>query len=266
MQTPLLVATDVDGTLLDPLERITPRTRGTVHRVIAAGIPFVLVTGRPPRWVGPVVEELGHAGLVVCANGAVLYDAAAGRVLRTATLDPLQLRDAANAVAAALPEARLAVERPAEDGDTPFLTERGYRHPWPDGEFKSAPRDEILGLPATKLLVRQPGATSDVMADAVSTVLGAAVEVTFSTGSGLIELSAPRITKGSGLAEVAKRAGVSAADVVAFGDMPNDLPMLSWAGHGVAMANAHPDVLAAADEVTAPHGEDGVALVLERWF
>ncbi len=68
------------------------------------------------------------------------------------------------------------------------------------------------------------------------------------------------------LAEVAERAGVSAADVVAFGDMPNDLPMLGWAGHGVAMANAHPDVLAAADEVTAPHGEDGVALVLERWF
>jgi len=59
---------------------------------------------------------------------------------------------------------------------------------------------------------------------------------------------------------------VPARRVVAFGDMPNDVAMLRWSGHGVAMANAHDDVLAAADEVTAPNSEDGVAQVLERWF
>ena len=74
------------------------------------------------------------------------------------------------------------------------------------------------------------------------------------------------VTKAHGLAEVASRFGVAAADVVAFGDMPNDLEMLRWAGHGVAMGNAHPELQAAADEVTAHHDEDGVALVLERWF
>jgi hydroxymethylpyrimidine pyrophosphatase-like HAD family hydrolase len=104
------------------------------------------------------------------------------------------------------------------------------------------------------------------MADAAHAVLGDAVGITFSTSNGLIELSAPGVTKGSGLADVAARLGVTAPDVIAFGDMPNDLPMLEWAGHGVAMANAHPSVLAAADEVTAPNSEDGVALVLERWF
>ncbi|MDQ1715431.1 MAG: hypothetical protein QOC60_1376, partial [Frankiaceae bacterium] len=60
--------------------------------------------------------------------------------------------------------------------------------------------------------------------------------------------------------------GVEAADVVAFGDVPNDLAMLRWAGHGVAVANAHPDVLAAADEITFDNDTDGVAAVLERWF
>jgi hydroxymethylpyrimidine pyrophosphatase-like HAD family hydrolase len=60
--------------------------------------------------------------------------------------------------------------------------------------------------------------------------------------------------------------GFIAADAIAFGDMPNDLPMLAWAGQSVAVANAHPEVLAAADEVTASNDEDGVAQVLERWF
>jgi HAD superfamily hydrolase (TIGR01484 family) len=108
--------------------------------------------------------------------------------------------------------------------------------------------------------------TSEEMARAASAVLDGQVQVTYSSGAGLLEVSAPGVTKATGLAEVAELTGVDAADVAAFGDMPNDVPMLRWAGHGVAMANAHPEVLAAADEITAPNTEDGVALVLERWF
>jgi hydroxymethylpyrimidine pyrophosphatase-like HAD family hydrolase len=59
---------------------------------------------------------------------------------------------------------------------------------------------------------------------------------------------------------------VAASDVIAFGDMPNDLEMLQWVGHGVAMGNAHPALKDVADEVTATNAEDGLALVLERWF
>ena len=66
--------------------------------------------------------------------------------------------------------------------------------------------------------------------------------------------------------EIARPLGIASDEVVAFGDMPNDIPMLLWAGHGVAMGNAHPDVLAAADEVAAPNTDDGVARVLERWW
>ena len=82
----------------------------------------------------------------------------------------------------------------------------------------------------------------------------------------LVELAAAGVTKATGLARVAESAGVARSDVIAFGDMPNDVDMLRWAGHGVAMGNGHPDVLAVADEVTASNTDDGVALVLERWF
>ena len=267
MQRPRLVASDVDGTLLDPYAQVSDRTRAVVHRVVEAGVPFVLVTGRPPRWVVPIAEQLGHAGLTVCANGAVLYDAATDRIRSAVTLDPLQLRDAADAVATALPDAKLAVELPGTSaaGEL-FLAEPNYTHPWPGADSEAAPRDELLGRPALKLLVRQAGASSDAMARALDAVLGGALGVTFSTGHGLVEVSAPGVTKGSGLAAVAVELGVEASAVVAFGDMPNDLAMLAWAGCGVAMANAHSAVLDTCDEVTAPNGEDGLALVLERWF
>jgi hydroxymethylpyrimidine pyrophosphatase-like HAD family hydrolase len=278
MQRPRLVASDVDGTLLDPTDQISERTRAAVHRVVAAGVPFVLVTGRPPRWIPPIVEQLGHAGPAVCANGAVLYDASTDQVSYTATLDPMQLRDAADVVATALPGAKLAVELPtgsaAVNGAEQFLAEPGYIHPWPGADSADAPRDVLLGRPAIKLLVRQTGASSDLMAAAVRELFGAQsgagpggrLDVTYSTGYGLIELSAPGVTKGTGLARLTGKLGIAPADVLALGDMPNDLSMLRWAGYGVAMANAHPAVLESADEITTRNSEDGLALILERWF
>lgn len=279
MRRPLLVASDVDGTLLDPGARVSERTRAAVHRVVAAGVPFVLVTGRPPRWIPPIVEQLGHAGPTVCANGAVHYDAATDRVSHSVTLNPVQLRDAAEVVATVLPGAKLAVELPTDgsamhsaavNGFDQFLAERGYTHPWPDGDSETAPRDLLLGRPAIKLLVRQENASSDLMAAAVRELLGAQstapLELTYSTGYGLIELSAPGVTKGTGLARLAAELRIAPADVLAVGDMPNDLSMLRWAGHGVAMANSHPAVLEAADEITAGNSEDGLACILERWF
>jgi Cof subfamily protein (haloacid dehalogenase superfamily) len=274
MQRPRLVASDVDGTLLDPTDQISERNRAAVHRVLAAGVPFVLVTGRPPRWIPPICQQLGHAGLAVCSNGAALYDAANDQVTHTVTLDPMQLRDAAEVVATALPGAKLAVELPTGsatmNGADQFLAEPGYTHPWPGADSANAPRDVLLGRPAIKLLVRQPHASSDVMATAVRELLGAQsraqLDITYSTGYGLIELSAPGVTKGAGLARLAAELGIAPAEVLALGDMPNDLSMLRWAGCGVAMANAHPAVLEAADEITAGNSEDGLALILERWF
>ena len=274
MDKPRLVASDVDGTLLDPMERITERTARMVDRVLAADVPFVLVSGRPPRWIPRVAQAAGLDGYAVCANGAAVYDIGADEVLTVWELPPVTLHDVVNAVTAVLPEVRVATERTAlgRDQPEPFAIEAGFRNPWgnPNGETDEpdlAPRAEVLGRPATKLLLRHRGMTSQQMAAVVEDVVADLdLEVTYSSNSGLIEVSAAGVTKASGLAWVCDALAVPPERVVAFGDMPNDVPMLAWAGQGVAMANAHPDLLAVADEVTAPNSEDGVAQVLERWF
>ena len=270
METPRLVASDVDGTLLDPLDAVTERTAAAIDRVQAAGAAFVLASGRPPRWIPHVAAAAGVAGYAVCANGAVLYDIAADRVLAAHRMDPVLLHDVSHAITAALPDIGIAVERIGEtatalDGGE-FLTEEHYRHPWTGENIRTAPRAELFGQPAVKLLFRTHGMNSDELATVANDLIGDAVNITYSSSVGMIEVSAIGVTKGTGLAEVAERLGVPAAAVVAFGDMPNDVPMLRWAGLGVAMGNGHPDALAAADEVTLSNGKDGVAVVLERWF
>ena len=216
-----------------------------------------------------MADPAGIGGLAVCSNGAVVYDLTAGRALVVHELDPVVLHDTAEILERALPGMRVAAERAGAVTVTEptFVSEFGYLSPWGDGaEAERVPRAEVLGHPATKLLVRHPTLTSAEMAAAAREVLDHTVDITFSTGDGLIELAAGGVTKATGLAEVCRRLGVAAEDVVAFGDMPNDVEMLRWAGHGVAMANAHPSALDAADEVTGPNSEDGVAQVLERWF
>jgi Cof subfamily protein (haloacid dehalogenase superfamily) len=264
VRAPLLVATDVDGTLLDPADRVTRRTLAVLDRVAAAGVELVLVTGRPPRWIPPVVAQVGMAGLTVCANGAVVYDAATDRVVSARTLDAATLADLAAIVSATLPRAGLAVElvHPVPS----FVAEPSYRHAWVGSDHEIRPRAELVTQPAVKMLVRDTLMHSEEIVAVLAPAVGSAVDLTFSHPGGLVEISARGVTKALGLAEVAAAVGVAATDVVAFGDMPNDLEMLRWAGHGVAMGNAHPALKDVADEVTATNAEDGLALVLERWF
>ncbi|MGH3632422.1 MAG: HAD family hydrolase [Sciscionella sp.] len=270
MQEPKLVASDVDGTLLGPTGSVTTRTRSAVAAVIASGTPFVLVSGRPPRWIPAVASAAGTAGYAVCGNGAMIYDIGADRVLAATTMNPMVLHGVSAALDEVLPGCALAAERVgqcAQDPEVmPFVTEPGYIHPWGDDGPTVQSRAEVLGRPAVKLLVRHAGMTSDAMAAAAGSALGRAVDVTFSAGGGLVEISAAGVTKATGLQWVGRLLSVPATEVLAFGDMPNDLSMLRWAGHGVAMANSHPEVLSVADEITASNVEDGVAQVLERWW
>jgi Cof subfamily protein (haloacid dehalogenase superfamily) len=270
VQAPRLVATDVDGTLLGPDHHVPRRAAAVIDRLVAAGVGFVLVTGRPPRWIPPVVAELPVARLAVCANGGVLYDAADDRVLWSRTLSPATLVALAEAVGERLPGAGLAVERvgaSAEDSSVAqFVAEPAYVHAWPNPDHAPAERSELLARPGIKMLARAPELSSDAMVAALAPAVGHLADLTFSHPRGLVEMSPPGVTKATGLAEVARALGVATADVVAFGDMPNDVEMLRWAGHGVAMGNAHPALLDAADEITASNGDDGLAVVLERWF
>lgn len=267
---PALIASDVDGTLLDPQERITDRTRNAVRAAVEAGATFVLATGRPPRWIPPVVEQLGFAPIAVCANGAVVYDSAADRVVSAHTLSVDMLTELAEIAARVVPGAGLAAERigrSAHDTATPqFVSAPGYEHAWLNPDNTEVSYADLLSAPAVKLLVRKPGMPSSELAAALVRHIGMLGDVTYSTNDGLIEISPVGISKALGVEDVARPLEISAEDVVAFGDMPNDVPMLRWAGHGVAMGNAHPEAVAAANEVTAPNSDDGLARVLERWW
>jgi Cof subfamily protein (haloacid dehalogenase superfamily) len=270
MTLPALIACDVDGTLFDENETITPRTRDAVRAATAAGAHFLVATGRPPRWIRPVVEELGFAPMAVCANGAVIYDPENDRVVSARTLAVDTLAELAELATRVIPGAGLAVERIGErahDTATPqFISSPGYEHAWLNPDNTEVSINDLLSAPAIKLLIRKTGARSADMAAALAKHVGIAGDITYSTNNGLVEIVPLGISKASGVEEIARPLGITSDEVVAFGDMPNDIPMLLWAGHGVAMGNAHPDVQAAADEVTAPNTDDGVGRVLERWW
>ncbi|MDH4363339.1 MAG: Cof-type HAD-IIB family hydrolase, partial [Acidimicrobiia bacterium] len=123
---------------------------------------------------------------------------------------------------------------------------------------------ELVAVPPVKLLARLEGHPVEAALAAATVEVSGLAEVTWSGGSHLLEMSAPGITKDFALAELAVRLGIDAALAVAFGDMPNDIGMLRWAGMGLAVANAHELVLAAADGVVGSNDDDGVAVELER--
>ena len=265
---PALIACDVDGTLFDENESITPRTRDAVRGAVDAGALFVVATGRPPRWIRPVVEALGFAPMAVCANGAVIYDPESDRVVSARTLAVDTLGELAEIATRAIPGVGLAVERIGErahDTATPqFISSPGYEHAWLNPDNTEVSIEDLLSAPAIKLLIRKAGARSADMAAELTKHVGIEGDITYSTNNGLVEIVPVGVDKANGIAEIAGPLGIPESDWVTFGDMPNDVPMLLRAGLGVAMGNAHPDALAAADEVTTTNADDGVALGEER--
>ena len=264
---PRLVASDLDGTLVRSDLSIGGRTVEVVERLEAAGALFVMVTGRPPRWMAAVADEIGHHGLAVCANGAILYDLHTERVVRSHLLDAAAALEVVHALRRAVPSIGFAVEKGPVDGQPGgFAREAAYVPRWDNGQVDVEPVEQMVAGGLVKLLARSEGQESDDLLAVARACLGGAAELTHSSDGGLLEISAAGISKASGLAALAAECGIESSEVIAFGDMPNDLPMLTWAGHAVAMANAHPEVLALADEVAPSNDEDGVAQVLERWF
>lgn len=271
---PTLIATDVDGTLINDQNRVSDRTIEVVGRAVDAGVEFVLATGRPPRWIAEITDQFeGTAAQVryaVCANGAILYDVAHDRVISAATLDSDTLEKLVERAYRQIPGCGIAAERAgrsAHDAATlPFVATAGYRHAWLNPDHIEVGDDEVYAEPAVKLLVRQPDMRSDEMAARLRDAIGGLAQITFSTDNGLIELSMPDTHKAAGLRDLVGLADLRDTSTIAFGDMPNDVEMLTWAHHGVVMSHGHPAALAAADEVTLTNNDEGVARVLERWF
>ncbi|NEB73862.1 HAD family hydrolase [Streptomyces sp. SID14478] len=259
-----LIATDLDGTLLRGDDTVSDRTRAALATALAGGARHIVVTGRPAPRVKPLLDDLGGAGLAVCAQGAQLYDAAADRLLWSLTLDRELAEQAIGKIEAEVGQVHAAVDQDGVDGLT--LIEPGYLMPHPTlPAVRVTRRAELWAQPISKVLLRHPSLTDDELAAVARAAVGPLATVTMS-GPGTVELQPRGVTKATGLGLAAERLCAGPADTLAFGDMPNDVPMFGWAARGVAMANAHPELKAVADDVTVSNEDDGVAVVLERLF
>ena len=258
-----LVATDLDGTIVRRDGTVSARTVAALDACHEAGVHVVFVTGRPPRWMAPVAEATGHTGIALCGNGALVYDLAAEQVLHSRTLDAptagevvRRLRDTVQGVTIGL-ETLLG-----------FRREASYETRYDSGvETLVADAEELLADDpgVVKVLARVPGRLADDLLAVVRPVLhGLAWPTHSNPRDGLLEVSALGVSKAVALAELAVELDVKQSDVVAFGDMPNDVEMLTWAGAGYVMADGHPEAIAAADHVAPPCVDDGVAQVIER--
>ncbi|HEV7186342.1 MAG TPA: HAD family hydrolase [Blastococcus sp.] len=260
---PRLIASDMDGTLLRRDDTVSDATVAELERWRADGVPIVLATGRPPRWMERIRAVLRH-GTAVCCNGAVLLDLESFEVIDEVALEPDLLDSITSELRRRQPDIWFAVEYGFE-----FRHEPIYKPRW-DVDVPGvaeATLDEMVAGPAAKLLARHEELGPAEFVAVVEEVIGGRATVTHSSSDALAEISAVGVTKASGLARVAEQHGVGPEDVVFFGDMPNDIAAFEWVraagGRAVAMAHAHPDLMAVATDVTGTNDDDGVAAFLQ---
>ena len=255
---PRVVATDLDGTLLRSDGSLSCRTREAIVAAESAGVPTLFVTARPPRWLDELADAVGGHGVAICGNGSFVYDLVRREVTASRGHDPDVMAQVMADLREAVPGVAFAVER--ADG---MGREDVYAYPVEHAAVSVVGELSASPSPVGKLLARSPDLDPDEFIRLVQAVVGTRVELGFSGAIGLAEMTAAGVTKASGLATWCEEQGIEAVDVWACGDMPNDLPMLGWAGRAHAVANAHADVLAVADVVIASNDDDGVAQLLE---
>ncbi|MGA4877580.1 HAD family hydrolase [Streptomyces lydicamycinicus] len=259
-----LIATDLDGTLLRADETVSERTRRALAAATAAGAAHIVVTGRAVPWTRHILDALDYQGLAVCGQGGQVYHAGEHRLLTSVTLDRQLAGLALAKIEAEVGPLYLAASRDGLAGEV--LVGPGYRVQ--EGPLPNVLMDDpgdLWAAPINKVYIQHPTLDDDALALAARQVAGDLVGVTVA-GEGIVELLPLGLSKATGLSLAARRLGLTAKDTIAFGDMPNDIPMFGWAAHGVAMANAHDELKAVADEFTASHEDDGVAVVLERLY
>lgn len=273
-----LVASDLDGTLLSSDGSVSARTKAVVEAT-RDQVPFVIATGRPPRWVYPIADELGHRAIAVCSNGALTVDLASETILHARLLSVEAAVAAVQIIQSILPDVGIAVDRMSGLSMDPRYVPT-FAQP---NDTRVEPIERLLDEPAIKLLFRHQSLTTTMLARIVAAVDGHA-SITYGAATGhasfdassvdahqpqslrgtLIEVMAVGVTKASALERLCSSMGIEAAEVVAFGDMPNDFEMIEWAGHGVAMANGHRSIKVVANEIALSNDEHGVARILER--
>jgi len=267
---PRLIATDLDGTLLRDDKSVSGRTVAALAAAEEAGIEVFFVTGRPARWMDVVSDHVHGHGLAICGNGAAVVDLHGGpgthRFVKVRELARDNAVDAVRLLRDAAPGTVYAIEQTYG-----FYQEPDYPKLHMESPDLRAPAEELLARdapgtrqPVLKILAYHPDLDPDAFLTLARLAVGNRASITRSSPSALLEISGPGVSKASTLALCCAERGISHEEVVAFGDMPNDVEMLSWAGQSYAMGNAHPDVIAAASGRTVANNEDGVAVVIER--
>lgn len=215
-------------------------------------------------WTRHILDALDYRGLAVCGQGGQVYHAGEHRLLTSVTLDRQLAGLALSKIEAEVGPLYLAASRDGLEGEV--LVGPGYRvqeGPLPNVLMNDP--GELWAAPINKVYIQHPALDDDALAQVARQVAGDLVGVTVA-GEGIVELLPLGLSKATGLSLAARRLGLTAKETLAFGDMPNDIPMFAWAAHGVAMANAHDELKAVADEFTASNEDDGVAVVLERLY
>lgn len=261
---PRLVATDLDGTLLDARGEVSAYTREVLLAVEEMGVPVVFVTGRPIRWMESLWESVGGHGLAILSNGGIVYDVATHSVRRARTIAPDVLVRVGELLRDAVPGTTFALERTTGFAREPDFMPR--LHPKAVPGIPVAPLEELVDDQVVKLLARHEEQGPEEFWRLAEEAVGHAVTTTWSSVGTLVEMSGAGVTKASTLSELCVELGVERGEVVAFGDMPNDLPLLDWAGTAYAMENAHVSVRAGTRRTAPHHDEDGVARTLARIF
>jgi Cof subfamily protein (haloacid dehalogenase superfamily) len=259
-----IVALDIDGTVLQEDGTLTDRTVAAVQRVVEAGHEVMLATGRSVSMTLPVLERLELVSRhVLCANGAIVLgrdpDAPLGYSrVHVETFDPTEVL---GTIRHHLRQASFAVE----DAEGLFR----YTGSFPDGALAASSErvefEELLDVEATRVVVISPDHEVDDFLSVVDRM--GLHKVTYNVGwTAWLDIAPDGVNKATGLQFVADRLGVPRERVLAIGDGRNDIDMLQWAGVGVAMGQAPPEVVAAADRVTATDLDDGVAVALREAF
>jgi hydroxymethylpyrimidine pyrophosphatase-like HAD family hydrolase len=273
---PRLIVSDLDGTFLSPDGTVSDLNAAAVKSAQAAGIPVVFATGRPVRWLDVIADLPGAHPIVIASNGAVLWDQAAGETLQRTCLDTDELRRAIEVIRTTVPEAALALESGMDFGhDERYVLLAAVR---------SADAAALHGVGVAdidelatrgdhvKLLVQHPRMGSERLLELIGPLLGDALQPTHSGftrpelgEAGLLEISAGGVTKASMLAYCCTQLGIEAADVAGFGDMPNDVDMLSWVGMPHIVANAHPSLRGRYPSVPS-NADSGVGRTILGWL
>ncbi len=262
---PKLVATDLDGTVVRSDETVSGYTHSVFERVRAAGIPIVGATGRGPRLEALSRIDLPHADLLVLGGGGRVIDlrGPTARVLRDARVPGSVIASLVTKLEDQLGPIKLLLE--VLDGErAPLWGDHVQDWPYPD-DLVIQDRATSLSHDVIKAFIRTPQGDPDILLEAASEIIPADVVTFTHSGLGWVEITPPNVDKGTGLAIVAADLGVDPSEVLVFGDMPNDIPMFKWAGYSrVAVENAHPALMALADEVTLSNERDGVAVYLDN--